>query len=131
MSDVISGPKGARRPKTYITGAPILTGMAVKRGADQNTVIPGTVNSANIGIACDDQDTIGRTIQVADEPGESVWVRAGAPFPIDSHLVSDATGRLVAATTNQLSTVIAKRAATTIDQMIPAETIAPIRVLAP
>jgi hypothetical protein len=130
MSNTTYGPKGARLGSTLIAGAVISLGTAVKRGADQNTAIPGTAASVNIGIATDDQTNVGRAFPVAHMPGEIVDGRAGAAFALDALLTSDATGRLVTATTGQAVTAIARQVATAADQLVPVELVGP-RVLAP
>lgn len=130
MSNTTHGPKGAMMPSTFIAGAAIVRGTFVKRGADQNTCIPGTANSVNLGIATDDQDTIGRTVSVAHRPGEIVEGRASAAIALDAYVTSDATGKMVTATTGQLAGGIARQAATALDQLIPIELTSP-RFLAP
>jgi hypothetical protein len=124
------GPKGGHRPNTALAGAAIVRGTAIKRGADQNTAIPATANSVNLGIAIDDQPTIGRTVSFVDQPGEIVEGRASAAFALDALLTSDATGKLVTATTGQIVTAQALRAATAVDQLVPVRLAGP-RVLAP
>lgn len=121
MSSVTSGPKTALHPTTYIAGAAITKHRAVKRGADANTVILGTANSLNVGIAADDQDTAGRTVLVGHRPGEMVTVEAGAAFALDAFLTSDANGRLVTATTGQQVCAVAREAATAVSQLVAAE----------
>lgn len=130
MSNVISGPKGPLMPNTAIAGAAILRGIAVKRGADGNTAIPGTANSVNLGIATDDQDTVGRTFSYAHRPGEIVEGRVGAAVAVDTYVTSDAAGKLVTATTGQLACGITRQAATAADQLIPVE-LTPARFIAP
>ena len=124
------GPKGGHRPNTGVAGAAIVRGTAVKRGADQNSVIPATANSVNLGIATDDQDVVGRTVSFVDQPGEIVEGRVGAAVALDALLTSDANAKLVTATTGQVVTAVALRAATAADQLIPVRTVGP-RVLAP
>jgi hypothetical protein len=121
MSNTVTGPKGALMPNTAIAGAAIQRGTFVKRGADLNTAIPGTANSRNLGIAIDDQDTIGRTFSYAHRPGEIVEGRASAAIALDAYVTSDATGKMVTATTGQLAGGIARQAATALDQLIPIE----------
>jgi hypothetical protein len=121
MSNTTHGPKGALQPSTLIAGAAIVRGTFVKRGADQNTAIPGTANSRNIGIATEDQDTIGRTFSVAHRPGEIVEGRASAAIALDAYVTSDATGKMVTATTGQLAGGICRQAATAVDQLVPIE----------
>lgn len=116
-----SGPKSALHPNTFLAGSAVVRYRAVKRGADANSVIPATANSANIGIAEDNQDTAGRALRVADRPGESVLAEAGAAFVLDALLASDANGRLVTATTGQNVTAIARQAATTLGDLVPVE----------
>jgi hypothetical protein len=130
MSNVISGPKGPKSPTTYLAGAAIVYGTGVKRGADANTVIPATAASANIGVATDDQPTVGRTVPVAHRPGEMVEVRAGAAFALDALLTTDAAGKFITAATTNPVTAVARQAATAVDQLVPAEIVGP-RVLAP
>lgn len=130
MSNVISGPKGPKAPTTYLAGTAVVRGTAVKRGADANSVIPATANSANIGIASDDQPTAGRTVSIVHRPGEIVEGRAGAAFALDAPLTSDAAAKLVTATTGQLVIAYARQAATAVDQLVPVEITGP-RTLAP
>jgi hypothetical protein len=119
MSQTTMGPKGPDRPNTAVAGSVILRGTAVKRGADLNTLVQATANSVNIGIAVDNQDTIGRTFPFVDQPGELVDGRAGAAFALDAVLASDANGKLVTATTGQNGIARAKQAATALDQLVP------------
>jgi hypothetical protein len=130
MSNVITGPKGAKAPNTALAGAAIVRGTGVKRGADANTLIPATAASVNVGVAIDDQPTVGATFPYAHRPGEIVEVRAGAAFALDALLTTDAAGKFVTATTGQAVTAVAKQAATALDQLVPAELVGP-RVLAP
>lgn len=130
MSITTMGPKGGHRPNTGISGAAIVRGTAVKRGADQNTVIPATAASVNLGIAVDDQPTVGRTVPFVDQPGEIIEGRAGAAFALDALLTSDAAAKFVTATTGQAVTAVAKQAATAVDQLVPVQLVGP-RVLAP
>jgi hypothetical protein len=120
MSQTTIGPKESHLPDTAIAGGVILRGTAVKRGADLNTLIQATANSVNLGIAVDNQDTIGRTFPFVGAAGEDVTVRAGAAFLIDAPLTSDANGKLVTATTGQNITAHALQAATAADQLVPA-----------
>lgn len=131
MSTTTAGPKGPRHGNTYIAGGAIVNATFVKRGADQNTIVQATAASTNIGIACDDQDTAGRPVLVADAPGEKVLVRAGAAFALDALLTSDANGKAVTATTGQVASAKAQEAATAVDQLVSAINIAPVRVVAP
>lgn len=119
MSDVVSGPKGAHRPNTGVSGGAIVRGTAVKRGADANTLVQGTNASVNQGIAIDDQPTTGRTFPYVDQPGEIVEARAGAAFALDALLMSDANGKLITATTTNPVIAHALRAATALDQLVP------------
>lgn len=124
------GPKGGHRPNTGIAGAAIVRGTGIKRGADLNAVIPGTANSVNLGIAIDDQDTIGRSVSFVDQPGEIVEGRAGAAFALDAVLTTDAAAKLVTATTGQIVTAVAKRAATAADQLVPVQLVGPRTIAA-
>lgn len=119
MSNIVPGPKGALRPNTYLAGAAITKNRFVKRGADADSVVPATANSAIMGVATDDQDTVGRPVSVADEPGEKVEVAAGAAFALDALLQSDANGRAVTATAGQRPGARAMAAATALGQLIP------------
>jgi hypothetical protein len=130
MSNTTHGPKGALMPSTFIAGAAIARGLGVKRGADQNTVVVGTANSRNIGIATDDQDTIGRSISVAHRPGEIVEGRASAAIALDAYVTTDAVGKMITATTGQLALGICRQAATAVDQLIPIE-LTPAGFIAP
>jgi hypothetical protein len=130
MSNTTMGPKGATTPNTAIAGGAIVRGTAIKRGADQNTAVQATANSVNLGIAIDDQPTTGRAFSFAHRPGDIVEARAGAAYGNDAPLTSDASGKLVAATTGQIVTAIAREAATAADQLHPVELVGP-RVLAP
>lgn len=125
MSNTVAGPKGGLQPNTAIAGAAISKGQLLKRGADLNTLIPNTAATIDtLGVALDDQDTAGRTLQVADEPGEIVLVRAGAAFALDARLTSDASGRAVTAATGNKSSLQALEAATLADQLVTARIIA-------
>lgn len=130
MSDTTMGPKGALFPNTAVAGGAIVRGTAIKRGADLNTAVQGTAASVNLGIAIDDQPTIGRTFSYAHRPGESVDARAGAAFALDALLTSDASGKLITAVSTNPVVAVARRAATAVDQLVPVELVGP-RVLAP
>lgn len=124
------GPKGGHRPNTAIAGGAIVRGTAVKRGADQNSVVQATANSVNLGIAIDDQDTSGRTVPIVDQPGEIVMGRVGAAVALDALLNSDANGKLVTAAATENVVAQALQAATAADQLIPVK-LFPIRTVAP
>jgi hypothetical protein len=119
MADVVTGPKGGHRPNTYLAGAAITKARFVKRGADADSVVPATANSVIMGIALDDQDTVGRPVAVADHPGEIVEIAVGAAVALDALLQADANGRAVTATAGQRPYAIALRAASAISQLIP------------
>jgi hypothetical protein len=123
MPQTVTAPQLGIEPKTYIAGAAIARGQLLKRGADLNTVIPNTADTiVTIGVAADDQDTAGRTVQVHTHPGETVLVRAGAAFALDAKLSSDASGRAITATgLSKQYTLIAREAATAADQLVSAE----------
>jgi hypothetical protein len=125
MSQTTMGPKGGLHPNTAIAGAVIAQGQQLKRGADQNTLIPNAAaTTPTLAIALDDQDTAGRTVLVADQPGEYVLVRAGAAFALDARLTSDATGRAITAATGNQSALRAAEAATAADQLVTAQILA-------
>jgi hypothetical protein len=107
----INGPKGAFFPATIIAGAAVKKGHAIKRGADAEHAITATANAACLGIATDDQDTAERVLPYAYCPGERVYAVAGAAFAIDILLASDASGKLVTATTGQHVVAVAREAA--------------------
>lgn len=113
------GPKGGHRPNTAIAGGAIVRGTAVKRGADANSVVQGTADSVNLGIATDDQETAGRTVSFVDQPGEIVEGRVGAAVALDALLTSDGDGKLVTAAATENVLAQALRAATAADQLIP------------
>lgn len=122
MSSTVTGPKGGLQPNTAIAGAVVARGQALKRGADQNTVIANTAATIeSVAVAADDQDTAGRSVMVYDQPGEHVLVRAGAAFALDAKLTSDATGRSVTAASTNKYHAIAKEAATAADQLVAAQ----------
>ena len=125
MSSTVQGPKGGLTPNTAIAGVALITkGTQLKRGADQNTLIPNSSNAIDtLAIAGDDQDTAGRTFIVYDQPGENVLVRAGAAFALDARLTSDGTGRAITAATGNKSCLVAKEAATAVDQLVAAQII--------
>lgn len=125
-----SGPKTALQPNTFLAGAAVVRFRAVKRGADENTVIHGTAASVNLGISEDSQDTAGRSLRVADRPGESVLAEAGAAFALDALLTSDANGRLITAVATNPVTAIARQAATALGDLVAVE-LASKRLLAP
>lgn len=114
------GPKGPINLNTAIAGTAIVLGTAVKRGADQSTVVQATANSQNLAIAYDNQDTIGRRVQIAGS-GCSVLGRVGAAVALDALLASDANGKLITATTTQFAIARALEAATAVDQLIAIE----------
>lgn len=120
MSSTTTGPKGPQQGNTAIAGTVIVYGTGVKRGADQNTFVQGTANSVNLGIATDNEDTIGRAFQYAG-PGERVEGRIGAAVALDALLTTDANGKLVTATTGQNVTAYAREAGTAADQLIAVE----------
>lgn len=131
MSQTVAGPKGGLVPNTAIAGAVIARGTQLKRGADLNTMIPNAAAATpTLAIAADDQDTAGRTVLVYDQPGEFVLVRAGAAFALDARLTSDGTGRAITAATGNQSVLVAKEAATAVDQLVTAQ-ILPFGSLAP
>jgi hypothetical protein len=122
MSQTVAGPKGGLQPNTAIAGAIITKGQFLKRGADQNTLIPNTAATIqSVAVALDDQDTAGRTLPVADQPGELVLVRAGAAFALDALLTSDGTGRAITAATTNKVLAVAREAATAVDQLVTAQ----------
>lgn len=125
-----SGPKGALAPNTFLAGSAITRYRAVKRGADENSVVPGTAGSDNIGIAEDNQDTAGRPLRVADRPGEHVLAEAGAAVALDAALKSDANGRLITAASTDSVTAFARQAAGALGDLIDVE-IAPKGYLLP
>jgi hypothetical protein len=98
----INGPKGAVNPAVALAGAAVKKGHAVKRGADVEHVITGTLNARCIGIATDDQDTAEKAVPYAYRPGERVVGVAGAAVAIDVYVKSDANGKLITAATGEL-----------------------------
>jgi hypothetical protein len=120
-----NGPKGAILPMTALAGAAITANRAVKRGATADAVIPATANSLNIGIAEDNQDTVGKAVKVAHRPGEIVTAVAGAAIAADARVTSDATGRMVTATTGQNVMAFAREAAGGAGELIAVELAAP------
>jgi hypothetical protein len=122
MSNVVTGPKGyAERPTTMLAGAAVTRARAVKRGADADSCVPGTANSVNLGIALEDQDTVGRPVAIVHWRGALVEAAAGAAFALDALLASDANGRLVTATSGQNVTAVARQAATALSQLVVVE----------
>lgn len=130
MSTTTMGPKGGHRPNTAISGGAIVRGTAVKRGADQNTLVQATAASVNQGIATDDQPITGRAFTFVDQPGEVIEARAGAAFALDALLTSDANGKLITAATTNPVIAHALQAATAADQLVPVR-LAQRGVLAP
>lgn len=120
MSTTTMGPKGPRNQNTAIAGGVIIYGTAVKRGADQNTLVQATANAACVGIATDAQDTTGHAFPFAG-PGAIVEGRSSAAFALDALLASDANGKLLTATTGQNVVAIAREAATAADQWVAVE----------
>lgn len=118
MSQTTFGPKGAHRPNTAIAGGAIVRATAVKRGADQSTLVQGTAASVNQGIAVDDQPTTGHSFRFVDQPGEIIQGRAGAAFALDALLTSDANGKLITAATTNPVIAHALEAATAVDQLV-------------
>jgi hypothetical protein len=125
MSTVF-GPKGALLGSTLLAGLAndIIQYRGVKRGADADHGVKATANSVNLGIAVDNQDNINRSFPIAHRPGELVTAQSGAAVAIDSLLTTDATGRLVVATTGQNAFAVAREAATLADQLFTVELIA-------
>jgi hypothetical protein len=122
MSQTVAGPKGGLQPNTAIAGAIITKGQQLKRGADQNTLIPNTAATIeSVAVAQDDQDIAGRTVPIIDQPGELCLVRAGATFALDAKLTSDGTGRSVTAASTNKYFAIAREAATAVDQLVTAQ----------
>lgn len=122
MSSTTFGPKGGLQPNTAVAGAIIAKGQLLKRGADQNTLIPNTAATIqSVAVAADDQDTAGRTLMVYDQPGENCLVRAGAAFALDAKLTSDASGRAVTAAATNPIIAVAREAATAADQLVAAQ----------
>jgi hypothetical protein len=120
MSTTTMGPKGPRKTNTAIAGTAVVYGTAVKRGADQTTLVQATAASANIGVATDNQDTVGHAFQFAG-PGEVVEGRVGAAVALDALPTSDANGKLVTAASTNPVVAIAREAATAADQLIAVE----------
>ena len=116
-----AGPKGALLGTTYLAGAAIIRGRAVKRGADKNTAIHATLASPALGVAMDNQDNVGKAFPVAHRPGEMILAVAGAAFAIDVELTPDANGRLIAAIATNKVCAVSREAATAIDQLITVE----------
>lgn len=125
------GPKEALFPNTYLAGAAITRGRAVKRGADMNHCIQSAAaTDVPLGIAVDNQQTAERALRVADRPGETTWGEAGAAFALDALLTSDANGRLVTAASTNPVTAIARQAAGALGDLVAVE-IAPRGYKAP
>jgi hypothetical protein len=78
-----------------------------------------------MGIALDDQDTVGRTVSIADHPGEIVEIAVGAAVALDAPLKSDANGRAITAVSTNRPYAIALRAASASGQLIPAKLLDP------
>lgn len=121
MPNPVMGPKGPLLMTTYKAGAAVVKNRPVKRGADQDSVIPATDLSVNLGVAYDNQDVIGRDVPVAHRPGEIVVVEAGAAFALDAKLKSDATGRAAAAAATNPYFAIARQAATAAGELVTCE----------
>lgn len=115
------GPKGGLLATTLLAGAAIVKNRFVKRGADADHCIPATLNSVNIGVAEDDQDTIDRPVRVVHRQGELVEVEASAAIALDALLTSDATGKAVTATVGQIVCGIARSVATAAGQLVVVE----------
>lgn len=129
MSGTTMGPKGPRNQNTALAGGAIVYGTSLKRGADETTLVQNTANGVSLGIATDTQATTGNAFPFAG-PGEIVEGRSSAAFALDALLASDASGKLVTATTGQNVAAIAREAATAADQWVPVE-VAPRGMLAP
>lgn len=129
-SNTTAGPKGGLLLNTLIAGAAIVYGTVIKRGADVTHGIQGTNACVPLGIACDNQTVAEKPFPIADRPGEMVEGRAGAAFALDALLMSDASGKLITATTTNPVAAIARQAATAVDQLVPVE-VAPRGLLAP
>src|SRR4051812_17849168 len=120
MSKSTHGPQ-IQGMTTYITGGAVVRGCGIKRGADLNTAVAATANSANLGVAYEDQPTAGRTFAAVTRPGETCLGRAGAAYALDAKLATDANGKFVTATTGQNVTAIGREAATAADQLVTIE----------
>jgi hypothetical protein len=115
------GPKGMLLGSTLVAGGVITKSRFIKRGADSKTALRATAGVAVLGVANDNQDTIGRVFPFTHRPGELVEIEAGAAFALDANLMSDADGRAVTGTaTNQLA-AIARDAATAAGQLVVCE----------
>lgn len=124
-------PKDALFPTTYLAGAAIVRGRALKRGADANHCVQSAAaTDVPLGIAVDHQQTAERPLRVADRPGETVYGEAGAAFALDALLTSDANGRLVTAASTNPVTAIARQAAGALGDLVAVE-IAPRGYKAP
>lgn len=108
-------------PKSYSAGSAITAHRAVKRGADEDSAVPATAASVNLGIAQDNQDNVGKPVSVAYVPGERPYWEASAAFAIDTRLASAADGRAVAATSGQSYLAISRQAATAAGQLVVVE----------
>jgi hypothetical protein len=125
MPNPVMGPKGPLLMTTYKAGAAIVKNRFVKRGADQDSVIPATDISVNLGVAYDNQDVIGRDVPVAHRSGETVLIEAGAAVALDAKLKSDATARAVAAAATNPYSAVARQAATAAGELIVCELVGP------
>lgn len=96
----VTGPNVAH-PRTITAGAAVIRHRFVKRGADADKAIPATAASINLGVALDNQDTVGGTFPIADHAGDRPLVEAGAAIVLDAVVTSDAQGRAVTATSGQ------------------------------
>src|SRR5688572_12346610 len=106
------GPKGALFPTAYRAGAAVVACRMVKRGADADSVIHNAAaTTPSLGIAEEDQATVGKPVRVAHRPGELVRVEAGAAIALDALLTSDANGRAVTAVATNQVTAVARQAA--------------------
>lgn len=126
MSQTPAGPKGPLQGTTWIVGAAVIKNRFVKRGADLTKVILSTAAFAKtLGIATDNQDNVGRSVPVAERPGEEVNIEAGAAFALDAYLTSDSVGRAVTATSGQPANAIARQAAGAVGDYVPVMLLAP------
>jgi hypothetical protein len=121
MSTTTFGAKGPRDMGTAIAGSAIVYGTVVKRGADQSTLVQGTAACVPVGIATDNQETIGREFPFAFREGEMVEGRSGAAFALDALLASDANGKLVSAVSGNPIAAVAREASTGVDLWVVAE----------
>lgn len=113
-----NGPK-VGNPNSYVAEAAVTQYRFVKRGAAADGVVPATAASTNVGVALDNQDTVGQPVLVADDPSDKPLVEAGGAIAVGAKVTSDANGKAVTAAAGNPVSAIALAAASGAGDLIP------------